>query len=363
MNFYLPSKIPGYLLRLSHHYGITSKTELKQLIDAARVFVIEGASADNWNGGTYGHDVRFYLPLEVLAPIGGREQTKLTEALKTDLSGIASSVENEFVSNIHFELDDESDPDFQRAQPVNKRAVVPPDSLKIWKPGLIRLFVSHRDGQKVEAAQLAVALEAYGFTCFVAHDTITPMKEWRLEIMRGLETMEAMLVFLTDDFESSSWTNQEVGYALGANKPVVCLKLGRKDPPGFISHIQALKAKIDTPIEAAAKLFPLLGDALGASGRLQAGLVKAFAESPDWGETTQRFKRLDDAAGELTDEELALIISAYNRNDQLHAATYLTNKGHYRLKAFLKKATGKDFNILGKQITEVKDDDFDNVPF
>ena len=34
----------------------------------------------------------------------------------------------------------------------------------------------------------------------VAHDTIAPMTEWRLEIMRGLETMEVMLVFLTDDF-------------------------------------------------------------------------------------------------------------------------------------------------------------------
>ena len=69
------------------------------------------------------------------------------------------------------------------------------------------------------ARRLGDALCAYGISPFVAHDTIVPMKTWQLEIEKGLETMEVMLAFLTDDFHQSTWTNQEIGYALGKSVP------------------------------------------------------------------------------------------------------------------------------------------------
>lgn len=364
MNYYLPAKIRGYLLRLSHHYAeIPDKAKLKAILDTARVFVAEGIHYDNWDGGTYGHDVRLYLPLETLAKISAKEQGKLTEALTSELRAIAPQVPNEFINGVQFEMNDEGDVDFQQSTLLlwNRPALIP-EALKIWQPGLIRVFISHRDQQKIQARDLASELEAYGFSCFVAHDTIAPMAEWRLEIMRGLETMEVMLAFVTDDFSASSWTNQEVGYALGAGKPVVGLKLGKEDPPGFIQHIQALKAKIDTPTDTAAKLYPILCEALGAKSRMQTGLVTAFANSPDWGETTKRFNRLHKTVESLADEELQTTIQAYNTNDQLHGAAYLTNH-HNRLKIFLENTTGKNFDIQDKTISIIKQDNFDGIPF
>ncbi len=346
MNYYLPAKIRGYLLRLSHHYAeIPDKAKLKAILDTARVFVAVGLHYDNWEGGTYGHDVRLYLPLETLAKISAKEQEKLTETLTSELRAIAPQVPNEFINGVQFEMNDEGDVDFQRSMLLlrNRPALIP-EALKIWQPGLIRVFISHRDQQKIKARELASALEAYGFSCFVAHDTIAPMAEWRLEIMRGLETMEVMLAFVTDDFSASSWTNQEVGYALGADKPVIGLKLGKEDPPGFIQHIQALKAQIDTPVDTAARIYPILCEALGAKNRMQTGLVTAFVNSPDWGETTKRFDRLSKVVETLTKEELHTIVQAFNANDQLHGAAYLTNH-HNRLKIFLEKTTGKKFDI------------------
>ena len=126
-----------------------------------------------------------------------------------------------------------------------------PDNLSIWRPGLGRIFISHRDKHKAEARELADALEEYGFSSFVAHETIPANEEWRKVIVAGLETMEIMVVFLTDDFHESIWTNQEVGHALGRGVPIISLKLGRLDPPGFISHVQALRGSIQQPITAA----------------------------------------------------------------------------------------------------------------
>src|SRR5579885_3287918 len=103
--------------------------------------------------------------------------------------------------------------------------------------------------------------------------------------------MEVMVLFLTDDFEST-WTNQEVGYALGKGTPIMSLKLGKIDPPGFVNHKQALKGSTDNPLGAALGLFPLIGKALGNEERLQDILVNSFIESPSWSDTKVRFDRM-----------------------------------------------------------------------
>jgi hypothetical protein len=64
------------------------------------------------------------------------------------------------------------------------------------------------------------------------------VKTWQQEIEKGLETMEVMLAFITDDFHDSVWTNQEVGYALGKGVPIIPVKFGRNDPDGFIGSKQ-----------------------------------------------------------------------------------------------------------------------------
>ena len=117
--------------------------------------------------------------------------------------------------------------------------MVAPDTLSDWAgtDGVIRLFISHRDAYKAAAKELAMSLEEYGISAFVAHDTIQPMTTWQHEILKGLQLMEFMLAFITDDFFESPWTNQEIGYALGNSIPIISLKLENTVKiPRFTGH-------------------------------------------------------------------------------------------------------------------------------
>ncbi|SCY78276.1 toll/interleukin-1 receptor domain-containing protein [Microvirga guangxiensis] len=352
-SYYLPSKIGSYLKRLDLEYSRDKQSLKGEIIKSARAIVIENTEYDNWNGGTTGHDVRLFLPEGILSKIGLSSQVEIGESLRVDLNTCCTHVENEFFRAVQLELNDEHDPEYQRAIPLSQRPQINPDNLSIWKPGLVRLFISHRDEYKRVATDLADALEIYGIGSFVAHDTIEPTREWRREIMNGLETMEVMLVFLTDNFSESIWTNQEVGFALGKGVPIISLKLEKKDPPGFISHEQALRSSLSDPASSAKQIQKLVAEKLGRRDRIQSGLIAAFLTSPDWNEARDRFEAMASTVETLSDREFDEIVQGFYKNNQLYGATYLVN-ARERLKTFLEKTSGKKIEIKGREIKEIK---------
>lgn len=354
------------MLRLNLTYNRARKLLQRDLIGSCRFVVEEDVEYDNWNGGTHGHNVILFLPLDELAKIEIDSQAGIGEAICKDLNTLGQGVSNEFYNAVYLELEDEGDPRFQRAIPFATKPPVDPDALTIWKPGLCRVFISHRDKHKGLARELADALEEFGMSSFVAHETIPANEEWRKVIVNGLETMEIMVLFLTDDFSDSIWTMQEVGYALGKGVPIISLKVGHKDPPGFVSHVQALKGNSDEPLQCAQSLSTLIGKALQRPERVQEVLVASFIESPSFSDAKVRFDRMASTVTKLTDEQLTRIIAAFSENDQLHYAGHLTSKFE-RLRKFLERATGKRFVVGAKAITEVKtkgyDDLDDDIPF
>ena len=352
MGHLLPPKPPNYLLRLHLTYSRIGKTIPSSVIASCKYMVVEETNFDNWNGGTYGHDLKLFLPIDVLSEIDLDDIHSVAEGIREDLNKLASAIDNEFVNAVHLEMDDDADLDCRNATPFSTRPIIKPEAVSFWKSGFARVFVSHRDQHKLVARELSDALSEYGVSSFVAHDTIQPMSEWRAEIMKGLETMEVMLVFLTDDFEESHWTNQEVGYALGKGVPVISLKLGRKDPPAFISHMQALRGRIDNLPAAARGLYPLIADALGRRERLQEVLVRSFLASTSFLDTRDRFDRMRSAVKKLSDDEISQIITGYYLNDQLYGSVYLDSK-HARLKTFLEETSGQRFEIAGREIRKL----------
>lgn len=350
MSHVLPSKLPQYLIRIQMAYSAKGN-QLGEVLAHSRYLCVEDAAYDNWNGGMSGHDVIFFLPLDQLGKIDIDDQLEITNELKNKLNSCAQGIESEWYNDIRFELIDENDDDCQASTPFSPTPPVSPNSLEFWKPGLARIFISHRDAHKVAARELGEALESYGVACFVAHDTIKPMKSWRNEILKGLQTMEVMLIFLTDDFQDSWYCHQEVGYALGRGVPIISLKLGHSDPPGFISEVQAARGRSDTPIESARKLFPLIGASLGRQGRLQEVLVNNFVESPSYVDAKARFELMADQVKKLTDSQILTIKSAFRANDQLHYSGYLTSK-YDRIRKFMEKTTDKEWEIDGKNLME-----------
>ncbi len=347
----LPSKLGAYLRRLSLEYERANKASLLEIVRHARTAVVIETAYDNWNGGTWSHDVIMFLPPKILGKIALERQRELGAQIASDLNACAEAVSNENFNLVSLELNDESDSRFQRAMPFSNKAQHNPDALQFWKPGHLRLFISHRDEYKSQARQLGLALETFGISAFVAHDTIEPMEVWQTEIEKGLETMEVMLAFVTDNFHKSTWTNQEVGFALGKGIPVIALKLEKQDPSGFIAAKQALKGRLDSLEASVEPLYELISEKLGQKKRLRQNLISAFVATPDWREATIRFQRLNKFVDELTDTEFQQVKIGFEQNDQLHNAAYLRNYDRFR--EFLERTTGKRFEVRGGKIVEM----------
>jgi hypothetical protein len=111
--------------------------------------------------------------------------------------------------------------------------------------------LSHKTEVKVETAALKAGLKLFGVSCFVAHEDIAATKEWQNEIETALESMDAFVALLTDNFHESKWTDQEVGYAVAKGVPIIAVRLG-SDPYGFIGKFQALRCKwTEAPLKVA----------------------------------------------------------------------------------------------------------------
>lgn len=362
----LTKKLPGYLIRLHISYHKAGKMLQRDIIAGCHYSVTEDVAADrSWNEDSWGHRVDLFLPLEQISEIDIDALADVAEGIREDLNKLSKSIRDEWYNAVAIELANDDDPDFQRATAFSPKPPINPDNLSIWKAGLGRVFISHRDKYKAEARQLADALIDDGFSCFVAHETIPANEEWRKVIVNGLETMETMIVFLTDDFSDSIWTMQEVGYALGKGVPILSLKLGQKDPPGFIGHIQALKGKIDRPIHSAQSLLPLLAKALGSHERVQELLINNFLAAESFNDAKHRFDKMKASVATLSDAHIARFMAAFSSNSQLYDSIYLTNDSK-RLQHFLNDATGRQFIVSDRTIIERKalplalDDD---VPF
>ncbi len=61
---------------------------------------------------------------------------------------------------------------------------------------------------------VAAALDRYGIELFVAHEDIEPDREWKDEILNALGTTDGSVAFLHQEFKTSDWCGQEVGWHL-----------------------------------------------------------------------------------------------------------------------------------------------------
>ena len=358
----LPSKIPVYLRRLQRQYKKDGKTTLEAIVSTSYFRVSKDPVHEGFGGGTYGHEVNAFVPFELLATIDIAEQSQLEDDLRSDFNTLCRSIADEYVTTINI-LDDAEDTDDSRDAIYRLRqrrsdTIVP----ALWQGGGLRLFISHRDLHKARAHEIASALEDFGIVSFVAHDNIAPMSEWRDEIVKALASAEAMLLLLTDDFADSAWTNQEIGFALCRDIPIIPVSVDGAVPPGFLSERQA--ARFDSVNEQSMKeLYGLITNAVGAEDRMRESLVRAFVESRDFDETRERFDRLKLVAQQITDEDERMLVDGYNKKSQLNQCFYLGNE-YRRFEKFLRRLTGKQYIVKkGRVRVPEEEKDFDDIPF
>lgn len=203
---------------------------------------------DNWNGGIDTYLIKLNLPLDVYYKL--KDSNRITEAESKIVSfyeDMMKGDESIRLSGVAISPSDDSQMDFG----TNNN-----DSM--WKPGFFRLFISHVSKYKESASNLKSSLTAYGIDCFVAHEDITPSKEWEVEIENGLFTMDALCAIVVPEFPESKWCDQEVGIALGQRKLVISINKG-ENPYGFFGKFQALKSK-STSAEMAAEVWKAISN-------------------------------------------------------------------------------------------------------
>ena len=360
--YILPSKIPVYLRRLKSQYKRDGRTILEDVVSGSYFRVSDDPIVEGYGVEIYEHEVNGFVPFDLLTRIDIAEQKQLEEELCRDFNTLCRAIPDERVSTINL-LDEAEDTDASRdaRYRLHQRANggrIP----TLWKGNGLRLFVSHRDRKKVLAHEIGDALEEYGIVSFVAHDNIAPMSEWRNEIIKALESAEAMLVLLTKDFAQSDWTNQEIGFALCREIPIVSVSVDGSVPPGFLGDRQA--ARFDrVSNELVKELYDLITNAVGAEDRMRESLVRAFVESNDFRDTRDRFDRLKLVARELTDEEERVLVDGYNQNSQLNQSIYLGNK-YRRFESLLRELTGKQYIVRSRRVSLQEDaETFNDVPF
>ena len=125
------------------------------------------------------------------------------------------------------------------------------------------IFLSHSARYSDQVAEVKNQLEKLGICCFLAHKDIAPSTIWQDEIVNALNTMNIFIGFVTNDFHSGSWTNQEIGYAIQRDVCRVFVKLEKQDPEGMVAREQALNTEwsnaakeIIDHLRAAGKLSP-----------------------------------------------------------------------------------------------------------
>lgn len=353
--FVFPSRLMSSLRRLRTHYDRNGLLQLKSIIDACSADVEVAVEHDNWNGGTFGHVVYLFVSTEIIDTIDLDDENHLRERIQVDLNKTIQDLDNEYIHAVVLKEIDHSNPNYLESSNFTKMAPIEPDQTGLWKVGFLRLFISHRDEHKISAHRIAKELAPYGISSFVAHDAIKPMKEWQREILNALNTMEVLLVFLTDDFHESVWTNQEVGFALGKSIPIICLKVAGSDPKGFIGSSQALKAAA-LPLQRhdITAIHRCLIDNVGQAGRLKEVLLLSLIGSESFVDAISNLQRLSDTADRLTDAEFKRLQVGYAQNSQLHACAGIHNRGNW-FKRYLESATGKRLEFRDQKIIDLSD--------
>lgn len=166
---------------------------------------------------------------------------------------------------------------------------------KYWLADHFRIFISHVHTEKVAAANLKGNLQKYGITCFVAHEDIVTSDEWRDEILRCLNSMDAMVAILSSDFNASEWTDQEVGFAVCRDVLIVPLNKGRQ-PYGFIQKYQSYTAQGRQLGAVAKNVFDTLAANKRTKELLISTLIKLIPIGPD-DLSLFRLKQLNDVKG------------------------------------------------------------------
>jgi hypothetical protein len=109
----------------------------------------------------------------------------------------------------------------------------------------LEVFLSYSNKDKEIAGKIATLLREKGVGVFLAHEDIEVSDEWRIEILKHLNNDNFLVSLLTENYEASTWANQEAGYMMGKGGKNISLVVGNTDIKkfGFLESLQGIKVE------------------------------------------------------------------------------------------------------------------------
>ena len=259
-----PEVVVATLTELFRHQKNNSVCEV--LENAATRIEVTGY--DNLDGGQYYFTLFLELPLILFARVEA-EVSRLEKLIANKLPTVLRSPGNMWLREVAIS------PILEEPKRSAAPKIAPVDVEHLWKPGMLRLFISHISAEKAGVSKLKAELSRWGVDSFVAHEDIEPNKLWQTEIELALNSMHALAALLTPGFHESKWTDQEVGFALGKGTMVIAIRLGL-DPYGFIGKQQGLPGNFDAHEPLASGIVDLLLKNKTTADIMMEGLISTF---------------------------------------------------------------------------------------
>lgn len=185
-----------------------------------------------------------------------------------------------------------------------------------WKSGYVRLFISHSALHKQFVGEVAEELAVVGIHGFVAHDTMAVSQPWQAQIEQALRSMQAFVAIIHEEFNSSAWCQQEVGWTLGRRVPKYVVRMGA-DPAGFIGHEQWPSAHGHTAKQVAALISAWASSIPELSETMTDGLFAALEAAGNYMDAGATAERIANLSG-LTEEQWIRLDAIFWENDQIH---------------------------------------------
>lgn len=238
---------------------------------------LEEPEYDNWDGGTYYYTLTLTVPVSLFAQIGD-SGSELEQTISKRIHQLQRGPGKHRITAVVIQpgMTNSGNEAGALSKVIDQRSQAPVPAF--WTPGQFRLFLSHVSQFKQRTAALRDALAKFHISGFVAHDTIEPGELWQREIEAALRSMDAMAAILTPEFASSQWTDQEVGWALGAGVYVLPIRRGL-DPYGFIAEVQGIHGTNKTVGAVANEIFNALLKQTRTRDRMLEAVVVGFERS------------------------------------------------------------------------------------
>lgn len=199
--------------------------------------------------------------------------------------------------------------------PENVQSRIDIADSSLWKPGYVRVFLSHSARHKQFVGQVADELAVSGIHAFVAHDTMEYEQPWQDQIEHGLRTMQAFVAIVHPEFVTSAWCQQEVGWALGRGVPRYVVRYPT-DPLGFVGRTQWPQGGGMNHREVAAEILQWVSRIPEFSDQIVVGLLAALRSAGNYmdaGSTASRIATIDTLTPGQWDE----LADIFHGNDQV----------------------------------------------